>query len=380
MFRRKVFYLSGFDPRGPRFYHGLHREALARHGDLAGESIAVSRWRRGGHHIVDWSVTSGATQAECSYLCWQDLVRASWLAPGVKLWWRAMVAYYGYLRHTSPRAFWRLKPETSIILWYPLLAALMIPLLAALALASFSAWLLPVSALGPAALIGLALGVLVAAPLLERMNALWLIRSYIYKDGIARHGFDDVTLARMDHFAAAIARTLRDGDEDEVLLVAHSSGSVMAVPLLLRLIERWGGELPARFTMVTMGQCLPLLSNRLDATAYHAMLRQLSGHAFNWIDIGAQHDAVCFHGIDPFVPVTVHGSVRLSLSAPKVQQFWSKASCSMGWHNKYHVHFTYLRCGDTICPVDYPSLTVAPRMVGDQAVAFRTMEQSWPQA
>lgn len=375
MFRRKVFYLSGFDPRGPRFYHGLHREALARHGELAGETISVSRWRRGRPHVVEWTIDAPATRTECSYLCWEDLVRASWLKPGVKLWWRAMVAYGGYLRHTSPRAFWRLKPESSIILWYPLVAAVTIPLAVAAMLTGASALVMPVGGLGAAALVGLGIGVLVTPPLLERINALWLIRSYIYKDGLARRGFDAATLARLDHFAAIMAQTLRDGDEDEVLLVGHSSGSVMAVPLLLRLIERWGGELPARFTMVTMGQCLPLLSNRLDAVAYHAMLRDLSGHAFNWIDIGAQSDAVCFHGIDPFVPVTAHGAVRLSLSAPRVQQFWAKGTCSTGWHNKYAVHFTYLRCGDTSCPIDYPSLTVAPRMVSEQAVAFRAMER-----
>jgi len=375
MFRRKLFYLSGFDPRGPRFYHRLHREALARRAELAGEANSVTPCRRDQDHVFAWTVETESTRTVCSFLAWDDLVRKSWLKPGVRLWGRAMVAYYGYLRQASPVQMWRLKPEFSIVLWYPLVVALLLPLLAAMALIGIGLIFLPIATGWLLAFGGLGAGVLVAMPVLERINALWLIRSCIYKDAVAREGFDEATLARLDHFAEVIADALRDGDEDEVLLVGHSSGAVMAVPLLLRLIERCDGRLPAHFTLVTLGHCLPLLSARLDATAYHDMMRQLSTEPFDWIDIGMQADAAGFHGIDPFLPLTQHGAVRLSLSAPKLAQFWSEKSCSAGWHNKYGVHFAYLRCGDSLSPIDFPSLTVAPRRAAEQAVAFRMIEQ-----
>ena len=41
-FKRKVFYLGGFDPRGVRFYHQLYREQAARYAALTSEAIEIS--------------------------------------------------------------------------------------------------------------------------------------------------------------------------------------------------------------------------------------------------------------------------------------------------------------------------------------------------
>ena len=38
-FKRKVFYLGGFDPRGVRFYHQLYRDQAARYTALTGEAV-----------------------------------------------------------------------------------------------------------------------------------------------------------------------------------------------------------------------------------------------------------------------------------------------------------------------------------------------------
>ena len=44
-FKRKVFYLGGFDPRGVSFHHQMYREQAAQYARLSGERVEVSAGR-----------------------------------------------------------------------------------------------------------------------------------------------------------------------------------------------------------------------------------------------------------------------------------------------------------------------------------------------
>lgn len=368
MYRRRLFYLSGFDPRGGRFYHALHEQALARHAALSGQPVTVSPRRKGESGVQEWDVVSPACETRVGFLRWDDLVSRVWVRAPHRLGWRALAAYAGYLAHLDIAYGWRTKRGVIITLFYPLVAALLLPLVIGApvawvsALAGLPGWM--------AALVGLAVGVGTARPLLGKLRACWLVRLFIFNHDCAACGFSPEITERIDAFAASLATAL-ESDADEVLLVAHSNGAVLAVPLLLRLLELRGGNLPANFTLVTMGNCIPLLGARRDAVTYQGMLRALSGHAFDWIDIGSPPDGACFSLSDPFEPSGSHGAVRLVMLSPRFHRFWKPENYHTGWASKYEVHFDYLRCGDSISPIDYPSLTVAPRPVADSVAMFR---------
>ena len=55
-FKRKIFYLSGFDPRGARFYYQLYAEQAAAFGAMHGREIEVGKRRRLPPHSVAWDV------------------------------------------------------------------------------------------------------------------------------------------------------------------------------------------------------------------------------------------------------------------------------------------------------------------------------------
>src|SRR3546814_10536270 len=67
-----------------------------------------------------------------------------------------------------------------------------------------------------------------------------------------------------------------DGPWDEVVFVSHSNGTIYAMSVLRRLFELRGDrQLPANFTVLTLGQVVPVIALRKDARWYHADLKAL---------------------------------------------------------------------------------------------------------
>ncbi|MBW8784032.1 MAG: hypothetical protein JF593_05245 [Novosphingobium sp.] len=368
MLRRKVFYLSGFDPRGIRFYYPLIRDEVLRHGEKTGTAVSVSKRRRAAA-AAEFTVTAPEreVEAEIAFLRWEDLVMRAWLK-GPRLIARTLSTALRYMRLGENAIVWRMKKGALITLYYPAAMLVLLPLLVAAPVALLLALLLPWWA---AVVAGLAAGLLVTRQAIDKLKALWLARLFVFSDEIARRGFSSELEARLDAFAEQVAVALA-ADTDEVLLVAHSNGAILAVPLLLRVIERVG-VLPERFALVTLGHCLPLLSGRRDALAYQQLLEKLSRHRFRWIDIGSPPDGAAFEFVDPLAPAAEHGAIELTLLSARFHRFYDPDTYHSGWANKYAIHFDYLRCGDRVSPVDLPSLILADRPVAASVAAFRAI-------
>ena len=54
--RRKVFFMSGFDPKGPSFYYQMFVENAAKQAALSGMTIDVSKRKRSGKFISKWHI------------------------------------------------------------------------------------------------------------------------------------------------------------------------------------------------------------------------------------------------------------------------------------------------------------------------------------
>jgi len=99
--RRKAFYVQGFDPVGPRRYHGLFGEEAPRQAALAGAHIAVGRRTGRGALASGWTVMAdypdGKVEIDYECLRWDDLVRGLWVKNELKLLadiWRSFLAFW----------------------------------------------------------------------------------------------------------------------------------------------------------------------------------------------------------------------------------------------------------------------------------------------
>lgn len=368
-FKRKVFYVGGFDPRGVRFYHQLAGEQVQRYAERTGEAVTVSTRAKGSPTRSDWTIRNDTldTTTDYSFLRWEDIVRAAWVKNPFSLGLRAFRAYRDNIRHLDFATGKTLGKGPLITLFYPPVFMILLPLLIALPVALVAAIWLPSWVAVPIALIA---GVAIARPFLIRMHAPWLLRFFVFNSELGGGEAHPALEKRLDIFADEIAQSFA-GDWDEILLLTHSNGAILGVPLMVRILERANGALPTNFAFVTMGHCLPLIACRRDATRFKDQLRYLARHDFRWIDIGSPPDGAAYSGVNPMLLVAPEAKPRMELLSPRFHLFYDPETYHTGYHNKYEIHFDYLRTGDRVSEIDFPSLMATPRGIEQSIAEFR---------
>lgn len=331
-YKRKIFYLGGFDPRGARHYHQLCREAAAPYG-------AEVSARQG----EQWRITREGCETDYHFLAWDDIVRRAWIRKPLVLVWQSLRMYAAYALHFRWRDIWRLPRAPIVTLAYPLALMLLGPLL----LFGLASLLLPWY-------VALALALGLSVLLLHRTKALWLLRFFVFNYRVARH-IDPALDARLDAFAATVRASYEEG-YDEVLLVAFSNGSILTVSLLDRL-----GALPPHVRVLTLGQCIPLISHLDCAPRFREELGRVAAMDFYWCDIGFPPDGACYARIDPFLPHYPQHRAQVVTRSPRFFQYYAPERYQALRRNKYQLHFAYLATGDTLSPLDFIALATAPR-------------------
>ena len=126
--RRKVFYVSGFDPLGARRYRELYRKEGPRQGAAAGYTVKVRGKQRVKGANYAWRVVhredGRKTVSEFEFLGWDDIVRHS-IRPSLSYVYGLMFrTLWTYLSSGAIRSMWRLRSGPLIAGLVP--AALMI--------------------------------------------------------------------------------------------------------------------------------------------------------------------------------------------------------------------------------------------------------------
>lgn len=399
--QRHVLYLSGFDPQGPAHYHALYRDEAARQAAVSGYRLQVGARRRVGPNAawsLQWQAADDAPQVQTCYefLRWDDIVRAHWPRGTARLvsttlrTTATLVANGSLWRilQTSWPAFLALSLPAFLVLG-TVAAACVLVLLAgwAASLAGSQGGALGVVTAGAGVLLlggwALARG---AGAAQTKVQTAWLMRS---ASVILRQARGDLPVLedRLDGFARRLRELLNDPSVDEVLVVGHSSGAMLAVSVVARAI---GQEPPLdaaqwqRLALLTLGQCIPVLSYQSQATSFRGELRKLrcSGQ-LQWVDFTSPPDGCCFALIDPTavcedgLPATQRrsdlGPKRLS---PRFAQAFGAAEWRRLRRDKYRCHFQYLMAGQRPGHVyDYFALTAGDRRLGDRVQALRGVQE-----
>lgn len=368
-FKRKIFYLSGFDPRGARFYHQLFAEQAELFNRTAGTAIEVGKRRREPPHSTAWTIRNEAAGVETDYvfLTWDDVVRAHWVKNPLALLGRSVAAYWNFTRLLDWPIVRTFPFGVRFAFYYPGVSTILLPILFGILLwLPLAAWLGWRWGLLAAAVIGIA----VATFVVRKIQGFWLLRFIIFNDTLAGDRLPADVDERMAEFAEQIRQSFAE-DWDEILFVTHSNGSIMAVPIMERLLAASGGALPDRFSLVTLGSCIALIGNRKDSKRFHALLETVGQGDFRWLDIGSITDGACIAGIDPCISCARPRRARLFQTSPRWFKYCDPVSYEKRRRNKYETHFDYLRTFDRISPLDYIALCSGRRVLQQSIEAFR---------
>ena len=374
-FKRKVFYLGGFDPRGARFYHDLTATQVAAHNAAGGRPALVMGARRkcGSDGAWDVSAQDGSFVSEFRFLVWDDLVRAHWIKGALPLLRHMAGTYWRFWRTSDWSITGDIPAGSKFTLVYPGASMAILPLVCVLLF-----WAILV---GPLHLVGLgmwwglvpalAAGLIVGLEAVKRIHSMWLLRFIIFNDMLARDATAPDLQERLDRFAASIAEALDSVDAvDEVLFVTHSNGSILSMPVMARLLEKRGGVLPERFSLVTLGSSIPLLGIRRDAVRYHADCDRVAAGMFRWLDIGSLTDGASIPLVAPLLGRSIERPQGLIQLSPRWFRYCDPASYRLRRRDKYLTHFDYLRRLDRPSPLDYLGLTCTARPLAESIAAF----------
>ena len=368
-FKRKIFYLSGFDPRGARFYHQLYSEQAEIYTANGGHAVSVGERERTGKGNSRWTIQDTASDAETEliFLGWDDVIRSHWVKNPLTLLGRSLCAYWHFTRNMNWDRTWRFPRGSLIAFYYPGASAILLPVLFGLILWLLFGFLLDFPwDIAAAAITAIA----VAAVIVRKIESFWLLRFIIFNDSLARSDADPTIEQRLDEMAATIHAALGE-PVDELLFVTHSNGSIMAVPIMARLLELNGGHMPRNFALMTLGSCIPLIGCRRDSARFHSKLETLAKGDFLWLDIGSITDGACIALIDPCGSCQTDARPNLHILSPRWFKYCDPATYDTRRRNKYEVHFEYLRTFDRISPLDYIGVTSGGRPLAQSIEAFK---------
>lgn len=376
-FRRRVFYIPGFDPFPARRYREIYRSEGARQAAISGYALTLGA-KGADTPGFGWTVTTdtgGApAQAEVEVLVWDDIVQAR-MQPGlIGIYWTMLHTIWVYFSTGATWGLIRVRIGPFIAGFYPVTILLAQAALAVLALglawwavawAGGGAWM---AHLGGAALgLGAAWAVLDAGRRLDgRLYARYLMFELAQS---ARHrgAFGADLDARLSDFADRVAAAWA-GDWDEVLVVGHSSGATLAVAVCAAARARAPQDGPAR-ALLTLGQVMPLHSFLPRASALRRDLKALSlADDLTWVDVSAPGDGGSFALADP---VAISGVRPPGARWPRIvsaafrQRLAPDSFRRLRWRF-YALHFQYLRAFERPGDYDYFQITAGGRTLADR--------------
>jgi hypothetical protein len=375
--RRCVIYVSGFDPAGPAKYHQLYRDEAAKAQAVTGLQIEVGARRNDkASHTASWTVqatdANSGTSTETDYVFarWDDIVRQYWLP--LDTWlarWRFVHEFFwahtAFVFSGTLRKMHRLGRAPTLAVTMPLLLALLVIATAVLSIGFLGHFWH--SARMESAWIAIILIAFIAATALaayhveQRWRMLWLMRSYILTAHQARGQTPDLD-ARLQQVGKLIAQRVRSAQYDEVLVVGHSSGCMMACLALAHALrtlraEATGFRSPA---LLTLGHWWPLLGCFDSAQAQRDSLRVLSDQAdLHWVDVSAKADGCCFAFVDPVTSLLGGdaGPTRAHTVSARLHTLFEPTAYRALCADRFRLHFQYIHASPVLGPCDYFAIT-----------------------
>jgi pimeloyl-ACP methyl ester carboxylesterase len=371
--RRTVFYIGGYDPRGPAHYHGLYRDEAAKQAKVSGFALTVGPKSKIDAISTRWKVTSPATETDYIFLRYDDIVRQRWSRTNIAVLRDILDYTWEAIRSGVLAGGYKLsRPMFMFSLFAPSLVAIaaMLAILAGILAGSFVSWWLAAPVVA-----AVFAGCIALRPFLEaRMSTFWLARIGYFYIQQATGKVPDLD-ARIDAFADRIAAKVQEGGADEVLVVGHSAGCLVAVSACARAL-RLLGKADRRLSFLTLGHAVPCAALHPKAVPLRAELLQAAADPrLDWLDITSPADFMCFALTDPLLAVGIEQPDPANPKPKIVQAHFARLFAPADYarikRDFYRMHFQYLMASDLPGEYDYFQITA-----GNQRLAGRYADRA----
>ncbi|GAB1480206.1 hypothetical protein MASR2M74_27810 [Paracoccaceae bacterium] len=365
VFRRRVFYIPGYDPFHPRRYRELYRKEGQAQAKMSGYALGLRP--RKGSGPYGWSATTTVdgrpAEAEIEVLVWADIVKGSMSAGILATYLQLIRTAWAYIGSGALFRLMRLRKGPMIAALYPIVF-----LLAQLALALGAGWGIGRLAGLIHPLAGWAVGPALVWLVLRgfrrwdnKVFAWYLMHDYAYSAQAGGANPPELE-ARMVAFRQQILAALEE-EVDEVLVVGHSSGAHLGVSILADMIRAGLPERRPALGFLTLGHVVPMVSFLPQARRLRGDLAYLSARdELTWVDVTAPGDGCAFALCDPVSVTGVAPADKrwpLVISAAFTRTLSPARWKALRWRF-FRLHFQYLCAFDRPGDYDYFQITAGP--------------------
>jgi pimeloyl-ACP methyl ester carboxylesterase len=189
-----------------------------------------------------------------------------------------------------------------------------------------------------------------------------LLEDWIFARDYIRNG-NDVLAGRLQRVAADIAHAPLPEAADEILVVGHSLGAVLAIDLIDRAmnIETEPSRGARKITFLSVGASILKIGLHRAAREFRAAIGRISSNPdVFWADYRARSDVMNFFGAELLrylklpptgSPLVRNVSIRRMIAPeryPRIRKNW------------YKMHCQFVRGNDRQAPYDYFMMTCGP--------------------
>lgn len=372
--RRRVIYVSGYDPQGPQGYYALFGSQLKRACALWHAKFVLGPLIIESADIASWTVTMGGPNwqvfTQYDFVRQEDIINTNCAEPIIRQISRAVRWMLDDLATGTTfrvfRANWRFGMHHLV------LQLLLLTWIATSVAAGTLAWYIARHKVGVATPISLAMSVAVFFAIFTALRPLadrWLvIRVNNHWPYLRKFGHGEATCfdRHIEMGAVRLKELVRANDADELVLIGHSGGAPLAQCMAARALELNPdlGRQGPRIVVLTIGSITPAVAFHPRALKMREIIRRLAiESSINWIECQSRKDFLNFWGFDPVAGVGIQlGPERCN---PLVWQVRYRDMLSPQFHRKlrwklFRLHFQYIMANHMRAPYDFFMLIGSP--------------------
>ncbi len=336
----------------PDVFEGLCRE---RADDTRPEPGSSAR-------VADWQV-----EAVHEALLWDDIVRGDFTRPLPVRLLDAARAYFDFVATGTMFRYVVANQRYAMFFLFPIFS-LVLFVAGAWFFARLSTELLGLAGVS-AAVVGSLVGLAVFAGLLRWPGQRWrvqqLLDDWIFARDYLLGRRPDVD-ARLDQFAETLIARAREAAVDEIVMVGHSLGAMLALDILVRALAR-DPELTRRGVAVcvlTVGATIPKFTLHPRAEGLRSKVARIAAEpTVAWAEYQSRDDTISFYKFDPVSLRRISGDRLDGKPVIRLVQIHDMlrpetfARCRL---NVLRLHYRSVMANDRRAPYDYFLMVCGP--------------------
>ncbi|TMK03933.1 MAG: alpha/beta hydrolase [Alphaproteobacteria bacterium] len=306
--RRHVYHVAGYDPidAGAQYRRFARQLEVFRRtwnvdasvSELTHDNEQSRAW---------WSVRAGGpnwqVEAVHEILMWDDIVRGDFTRPLPLRLFKALRAYLDFIVTGTMFRYIVANQRYAIFFLFPILSVVLFAVVGWL-FARLLTGFIGLDGFSAAAL-GVPAGLVLFLVLMRWPGRRWRVEQLL-DDWVCAHDYihgsrPDID-ARLDRFAETLLARAHEGGLDEIILVGHSLGAMLALDVIVRALARDAGfaRRGAAVCVLTIGATIPKFALHPRAQAIRARIaRVVNEPSIAWTEYQSRADTISFYKFDP---------------------------------------------------------------------------------